>query len=47
MNGGFGSYGVMLLALGILLVGVAVLAATWRRRAKHPPADPTDEHTGA
>jgi hypothetical protein len=48
MSGGFGSYGVMLLAIGILLAGVAVLAVTRRRRAKRPPsADPSDEHTGA
>ena len=34
---GFGSYGVMLLALAILLLGVAVLAVTWRReRAARP-----------
>lgn len=34
---GFGSFGVMLLALAILLLGVAVLAVTWRReRAAHP-----------
>jgi hypothetical protein len=32
----------MLLALGILLVGVAVLTVTWRRRAK-PSPEPAEE----
>ena len=43
MSGGFGSYAVMLLALGILLAGVAVLTLTRRRRARRTPPDPSDE----
>jgi hypothetical protein len=42
-HAGFGSFGVMLLAIGILLVGVAVLMATWRRRAGKVSPDPSDE----
>ena len=38
-NDGFDGYGVMLLALGILLVGVAVLTVARRRRARPPRTD--------
>jgi hypothetical protein len=30
-HSGFGSYGVMLLAVAIVLLGIMVLAVTWRR----------------
>lgn len=30
-HNGFGSYGVLLLAVAIVLLGIVVLAVTWRR----------------
>lgn len=30
-HSGFGTYGVMLLAVAIVLLGIVVLAVTWRR----------------
>jgi hypothetical protein len=35
-HNGFGSYGVMMMALAILLLGVAVLVVTWRRERREP-----------
>ena len=43
-HGGFGSYGVMLLAVAIVLLGIVVLAVTWRRgRVGGYRAQPPDE----
>jgi hypothetical protein len=43
-HNGFGSYGVMLLALAIVLCGIVVLAMTWRRgRASLRRAEAADE----
>jgi len=39
-HGGFGAYGVMLLAIGILLLGVTLLKLTWRSRPEPFPGPP-------
>lgn len=44
---GWAAYGVVLLAIGILVLGVALLALTWHRKPKPSPSTSEETETDA